>query len=314
MPETRTLKIHLRGFVSLLTSFSFLVMAISGIILFVVPQGRIASWINWQIWGLTKTQWGDIHISTSLLFIVAGLWHTWINWRSLISYFRDKTRKTIALKRELLISLLLTLFFTVGAIYKTPPVSYLLALNDNIKEFWIQSPEDEPPIAHAELLPLSTFLHKEDIELEPALAALKKQGIVVTSPEQKLGEIALRNNTSPAALFKLLNQNQAPAQPQNLTLQTPQKPDAAAKSNKTTVNTWTPELIQNRFEGKGIGRKTITDICTELHLDQTEVIARLSEKNIVAKPHATLKQVASENNEVPLAILQIVLVGQPINE
>lgn len=103
MPETRTLKMHLRGLVSLLTSFSFLVMAISGIILFVVPQGRIASWINW---------------------------------RSLISYFRDKTRKTIALKRELLISLPLTLFFTVGAIYKTPPVSYLLVLNDNIKRLF----------------------------------------------------------------------------------------------------------------------------------------------------------------------------------
>ena len=206
MPETRTIQIHLRGFISLLTALSFLVMTVSGIILFIVPQGKIAAWLDWRMLGLTKTQWGDMHITTSLLFAVAGLWHTWLNWRALFSYFQDKISKTVTLKRELIIASGLTLFFTLGAVYKTPPLNYILDFNDDIKNYWIKTPEDEPPIAHAELLPLATFLHKEDIDLDQALASLKKQGIIVINPEQKLGEIARRNQTSPAAIFKLLNQ------------------------------------------------------------------------------------------------------------
>jgi hypothetical protein len=51
--STKTL--HSRGFASLLTTFSFIVMSISGILLFIVPQGRIAEWTDWRMLGLTKS-------------------------------------------------------------------------------------------------------------------------------------------------------------------------------------------------------------------------------------------------------------------
>jgi len=152
MSTQTTRPVNLRGFISLLTALSFLIMTISGIILFVVPQGRIASWIDWRMLGLTKVQWGNMHITTSLLFALAGLWHTWLNWRALLSYFKDKTKKTVALKRELAIAGILTVFFTFGAVYKTPPLNYILDFNDDIKEYWIKTADDEPPLAHAELL------------------------------------------------------------------------------------------------------------------------------------------------------------------
>ena len=53
-------RIHVRGLISLLTAMSFLIMSISGIVLFIVPQGRIANWIDWRFLALTKGQWGDM--------------------------------------------------------------------------------------------------------------------------------------------------------------------------------------------------------------------------------------------------------------
>lgn len=197
-------RIHLRGFISLLTALSFLIMTISGVILFIVPQGRIAAWVDWRMLGLTKTQWGDMHIITSLLFAIAGLWHTWLNWGALVSYFKDNVHKTVALKGELAVVVLLIVFCTVGGIYKTPPLSYLLDMNEFIKDSWIKSPEDEPVISHAELLPLRKFLDKVDIELEPALALLQKHGIKVAGPEEKLHDIARNNRMSPAEIYNIL--------------------------------------------------------------------------------------------------------------
>ena len=313
MSRKKASQIQLRGFISLLTALSFLIMTISGIILFVVPQGRIASWIDWRMFGLTKTQWGDIHITTSLLFALAGLWHTWLNWRALISYFQDKLSRSLALKRELVVALLLTLFFTVGAVYKTPPLNYLLEFNDSIKEYWIKSPDDEPPIAHAELLPLNTFLQKEDIELERALSIFKEHGIVISGPEQKLGEIAARNRTSPAAIFKLLNQTESPDPPQPKPEQTP-KPAPGPSGQQKTSTLWTAEMIQARFEGKGVGRKTIAELCTEFQLDQNLVINKLASKKISAKPDDSLKELGSRHNELPLEIMKIILAGHPVKE
>ena len=219
MLDQQTYRLHLRGFISLLTALSFLIMTVSGVILFVTPQGRVAYWLDWTFIGLSKTQWGDMHIITSLLFAIAGLWHTWLNWGALVGYFKDKVKKTVALKGELAVAVLLTLFCTVGGIYKAPPLSYLLDLNELIKDSWIRTPEDEPVISHAELMPLRKFLDKVDIELEPALVRLAEQGIVVSGPDQKLLDIARNNRTSPSEIYKILkpleqsDEDESPAAP-----------------------------------------------------------------------------------------------------
>jgi len=315
MSTQTTRTVNLRGFISLLTALSFLIMTVSGIILFVVPQGRIASWIDWRMLGLTKVQWGNMHITTSLLFALAGLWHTWLNWRALLSYFKDKTKKTVALKRELAIASILTVFFTVGAVYKTPPLNYILDFNDDIKEYWIKSADDEPPIAHAELLPFKLFVKKADLELEPALKLLEQQKITITGPDQKLGDIAEKNHTSPAAIYKLLNTAEKTVV-QN-TGATSAQPTAQVVSNTqpasaTQVKRWTPEQIQAKFEGKGIGRKTLAEICVEFKLDQAAVSRKLAEKKISMASDDSLKETGDKYNELPLEIMKIILAGEEV--
>ena len=88
--KNKTKKWKNKPFISILTLLGFLTMSITGLVLILVPQGRIAYWTDWHFLGLTKTQWGDIHITTSLLFLVAGIYHTYYNWRSLVNYIISK--------------------------------------------------------------------------------------------------------------------------------------------------------------------------------------------------------------------------------
>ncbi len=321
MSDQSACRLHLRGFISLLTALSFLIMTVSGIILFITPQGRIAYWLDWNFWGISKTQWGDMHITTSLLFALAGLWHTWLNWRSLLSYFHDKVKKTVALKWELAVAAVITIFCTVGGIYKTPPLSYILSLNDYIKESWVKTPEDEPVISHAELLPLKNFLNKVDIELEPALAALNKQGIKVSGPDEKLLDISRNNHRSPAVIYKMLKPlegkttevaGQTTAKALVVTQSKKQVASGVSAPTKTAAvpQIWTAEQVQQEFEGKGVGRKTLADICTEHGLDQAAALKKLAARKIIMKPHDSLKKAGDAVGELPIELLKIILVGE----
>lgn len=317
MSDKQTRRLHLRGFISLLTALSFLIMTVSGVILFITPQGRIAYWLDWTFLGISKTQWGDMHITTSLLFALAGLWHTWLNWRALVSYFHDKVKKAVALKAELAVAALITLFCTVGGIYKTPPLSYILSLNDFIKESWVKTPEDEPIISHAELLSLKNFLKRVDIELEPALAELNRQGIKVSGPDEKLLDISRNNGKSPAAIYKILKtlegEKTSPPAITPATSQAPQpvtQQEIAVKKTPAAPQLWTAELVQQQFEGKGVGRKTLADICNDYRLDQATIIKKLADRKISMKPNDTLKKVSDERGELPIEILKFILVDE----
>lgn len=317
MLDQQTRRLHLRGFISLLTALSFLIMTVSGIVLFITPQGRVAYWLDWSFLGITKTQWGDMHITTSLLFALAGLWHTWLNWRALVSYFQDKVSKALALKAELAVAAVITIFCTIGGIYKAPPLSYLLELNDFIKGSWVKTPEDEPVISHAELLPLKNFLNKVDIELEPALAELKKQGIAVSGPDEKLLDISRKNGKSPAAIYKLLKPLEgkktatlavSPAVSQ--ASQAEKQQTTPVRHAQATPQRWNAELVQQQFEGTGVGRKTLAAICNEHGLDQAAIMKKLAARKITMAPDDTLKKVADEKGELPIEVLKIILVGE----
>jgi hypothetical protein len=317
MKHRSTSHLHLRGFISLLTALSFLIMTISGVILFITPQGRVAYWLDWTFWGISKAQWGDMHITTSLLFALAGLWHTWLNWRALVSYFQNKVSKALALKAELAVAAVITIFCTVGGIYKTPPLSYVLDFNQYLKDSWVKTQEDEPVISHAELLPLNNFLKKVDIELEPALAELKKQGITVDGPDQKLLDISRKNGKSPAAIYKMLKALEGEKTPSPaVTPAASQAPQPATQQTTPVKKTaavsqlWTAELVQQQFEGKGVGRKTLLDLCQEFHLDQAVISSKLTGKGIKMAANDTLKMVSDERGELPLEILKIILVGE----
>ena len=72
-------KLHTRGLTSFFTLFGFIIMSLTGLVLYVTPAGRVAYWVTWHFLGWSKTEWGNIHILASLLFIVAGAFHIYFN-------------------------------------------------------------------------------------------------------------------------------------------------------------------------------------------------------------------------------------------
>lgn len=58
----------LKKITSLTMLFAMLVMTYTGIILFITPPGRIANWSNWEIFGLTKEEYAQIHTTFMVSF------------------------------------------------------------------------------------------------------------------------------------------------------------------------------------------------------------------------------------------------------
>ena len=57
-----------RGFVSFTLTLSFIILSLSGIVLYIMPYGRVAYWINWGIAGLSKDDWDAIHTIIGFVF------------------------------------------------------------------------------------------------------------------------------------------------------------------------------------------------------------------------------------------------------
>lgn len=279
----------MRRFTSLLTAFSFVVMAFSGLIAFVMPQGRIAYWTNWTLFGLDKLAWGNIHIATGLLFLVAGLIHTWLNWKTLLHHFGGKKTETVS-RTPLWSALALILFFSVGAVFEPPPLKQLFDFNTAVKASWVSTPKQKPPYGHAELSTLADLCAKQGLDLQQTLLHLKKTGLEEVRADATLKQIARRNDRSPAEVYALFPE--------------PQKPKKALR--------YTAKSVLQQFEGSGIGRKTIIEIYQQFHLESARINTKLTQRNWQLNLKDTLKQAAGRLGITPIELLQGILIDEKI--
>jgi hypothetical protein len=127
---------RLRSFISVAIGFSALGLLATGIVLFVLPPGRIANWGGWTILGLRKAQWQSLHISLSALFVLTSVLHIAFNWRPLMTYFKDRLRTRAAFRAEWILALLFGAAVSAGAILEVPPFSTLLSLREDVKKSW----------------------------------------------------------------------------------------------------------------------------------------------------------------------------------
>jgi len=170
---------RLRACVSLVVALCFLVLVVSGAILFLAPPGRVANWTEWRIAWLTKHEWGDLHTVFAALFLLGGLLHVWFNWRPLLSYFRSRAAKGRGMRWEWVAALLLCLLVFAGIRAEVPPLATLLDWSEGLKQSWEQ-PAQRAPIPHAEDLTLGALCEQVGVPLATAqerLAAAAVHGI-----------------------------------------------------------------------------------------------------------------------------------------
>jgi len=260
-----------RGFVSVATGLSFMAMSISGIVLFITPKGRVAHWVEWSMLGLTKDQWGGLHIWFSLIFMVMAAFHIYLNWQPLLNYFRDRLRRTYALRREWLFSLIICGMVLAGTLADVSPFSSLLVWNELIKNSWEVSGQ-QAPIPHAELMTLAEIADKvKGVDADVMMTNLRAEGIEVESAHVILGQLAEENNLSPRELYVV----------------------AVGESPSSGTGEGHQAYSGKGYGGRyGLGQLTLQQYCNRIELDVNETLETLRNKGIQAQPDMLLRDIA----------------------
>ncbi len=198
------MKFRFRGFTSLTLTFSFIMMTVTGLVLYGVPPGRVANWIDWRLLGMSKEQWGAMHTIFSFLFVIFSIIHIIYNWRTLLTYLKDRIRKSYTRKAELAASLILAVIVFAGTLYEIPPFSTTMGIGSSFKESW-DTGGKTAPAPHTELRSLEDVVSEFGLDLARILNRLDRHDIFVTSPALSLKDIAEENNISPDELYDIVN-------------------------------------------------------------------------------------------------------------
>jgi hypothetical protein len=282
--EKNSKKFNWRAFFSVLSALSLIGMVFTGVILFVVPPGRIANWTGWTLLGLTKHQWIGLHDWFSIIFVLASIFHIYLNWKALVSYFKNKISKAFALRVEWAFALIICSIVFIGTLGDMKPFSSLLAWNENIKHSWDRT-QQRAPIAHAELLSLTELSEQlRDLSLETILTNLKSRGIEVKSADVVLGDLAEVHNMTPAQLYDIaLGQAGYGGDPQG-------GPGRRG------------ERHGEGGSGRGFGQMTLSSYCSQTGLDVNETVKKLQNAGFKASSDMTIRSIADTTGVHPSEI------------
>ena len=201
-----------RAFISLGLFIAFLMLFVSGIILYLAPPGRVANWTNWQILGLSKQDWQNQHTLFSLAFAILSIFHLFsINWKAFWSYIVAKAHAGPGRPIEIFSILFLALLFGIGTHLKIQPFSTVIDFGDALSESW-EEQQQSPPIPHMERMTLREIAERftRGQSPESLQKQLEEAGITAPSLDQTLESIARENNTSAQEVYKLLGIDAVP--------------------------------------------------------------------------------------------------------
>lgn len=125
---------NMRKITSMTMLVSFVILVFNSIVLYIAPEGRVAYWADWQFCGLTKSQWGDQHVTIGVLFLIAGLLHLYYNWNPILAYMKNKAREVRVFTGSFNIALTVSVLFVIGTYYSLPPMNTILNISDSFKQ------------------------------------------------------------------------------------------------------------------------------------------------------------------------------------
>lgn len=269
---TEKSKFSWKAFISIALFYSFVIIFLTGIVLYFAPAGRVSNWVNWKFLGLKKENWQAIHTIFSFSFAILSIFHLFtINWKAFWSYLKSRTSQGLNKKNEFFASTILTVLFFLGVIFTIPPFSSIMDFGGYLKESW-ENTETAPPIPHAELLTLNELAVRLDsISIETITNKLNSNKIKFDGPNQTLADIGLKNNMPPIDIYNIITKK--------------------GPTGKV---------------GSGIGRKSLEEFVKENNLDIEKVMKVLMDNNIKAQKDQTLKAIADQNDMVPKDIFYLI--------
>ncbi|MGM0496546.1 MAG: DUF4405 domain-containing protein [Bacteroidota bacterium] len=195
-------KINWQIFISFNLLFSFILMLVSGLILYFKPEGSVARWLDWNILFLSKSSWEAIHTIFSFLFTIIAFFH--ILKIHLLNFFIYLNKKHHHALKEFFLSLAICVILLIGTIYTVPPVQSVYDLGNTLSDAWEETYDKPNEFVSAS----STLEEIADYHYVPDSVILRKfeeTGITGVQPDLTLREIASRHDSSPQQIYSKIS-------------------------------------------------------------------------------------------------------------
>ena len=274
----------IRKITSLTALLSFILLMLTSVILYIVPAGRVAYWADYHLWGLTKGEWGNLHINLGVLLLLSIILHTYYNWNAVMAYLKNKTKEFKLFTREFNAALILVVLFSFGTYFEVPPFSTIIVIGESISAD-AEKLYGEPPYGHAELSSIKTFAKKMQLDLELSIQRLKDADLIVENSDQPLLEIAAVNQSSPKEIHLIISP--------------------------------LSERVKNTFPSQaptGLGKRPLIDLCQEYSVSSKVVLGILAENDIQAREEMSIKEIADAAGKDALSIYEIIREGLATDE
>jgi hypothetical protein len=253
-----------RVFISAGLLLTFLVMLLSGLVLFISPPGRVANWTDWNLFGLSKRGWQNQHTVFGFAFIILSIFHLFvINWKAFFSYIKSKASKGVNNPLELALSVILFAALAVGTFWHLPPFEQIIALGDHLSGSW-ERKSGAPPVPHAETLSLDELGKLPQVATPGAeiVKRLQAAGMKVRDAKQTLQQIAADNGIEVQRLYDIV---------------VPSKRSGGLG------------------EGGGWGRKTLGEAAEACGVSPLALQQALKQQGIEAAPDERIREIAERN-------------------
>jgi len=291
---------------SVLIAASFLLLAVSGVILFVSPPGRVANWGNWRMIGLTKHEWTGVHSWFAAIFVATAVVHVFFNLRPLMNYFRDRLTRRLGWRWEWIVALAICGGVFAGVQARVAPFSTLLNMGERVKQSW-EDARSAAPIPHAELLSFKELSTQAKVPYETAVERLQALGFRGITPEVIAQDLAATNQVSAQRLYEIVQGQRGGGRGGG---------HGFAKSGETGPSSEKSAghgpggggggFGRGGGPGGGAGRQTLAQYCSSKGIALTNAITRLQAKGMKVAADRTLRDIAVENGyDRPYEILSI---------
>lgn len=259
-----------RRIVSLVTFFSFFGLIVSSIILYVVPEGRVAYWANWKLFMLTKGQWSALHITGGILFLIAAIWHLMLNWKAIVHYMKRKATENAMMPIPVVTALGITIFIYIGTLSQLQPMEQLLVWNERIKTGHAVTYGD-PPYGRAELSTVEKIANYVRVDAEEAVERLKAYNLSgEITGNSVLLEIARENNIAPQDIYLMIRK----------------------AGSEVGIFAMLPESLP-----EGTGKRSLRDFCRQYDLPLADTLDKLKTAGITANPDDNFRTIAEMNGK-----------------
>ena len=185
---------------------SFLFTAVSGIVLFLRPEGSLARWTEWAVFGLDKKRWEAVHIVFVVVVLVASLAHVWLNWRPLVNgVFHPASQRSdggprVGVTREVVVALVIGVMAFSAAIVPWQPAAALNGLRTLIKDGRF-SARVQPPVPDTDKLTIRDLCRTLSWDEQRAVDLARARGIDIRDLTQTVASVAKRHRVTPEAVY-----------------------------------------------------------------------------------------------------------------